>query len=71
MPPLRLGQRNARVDPGNSTCFRSVMLLRSTCFDSISDAIATERQIKDRAREKMEAQIAWRNDLLPDCPGKG
>jgi putative endonuclease len=68
----RESQHNLGHHPGSYTYFRRpVRLVWSERFEQIKDAIAFERQIKGWAREKKEALIAGRFDLLPALSRKG
>jgi putative endonuclease len=61
----RLAEHNAGHHGGWTSARRPVALAYAVPFDRITDAIAAERQIKGWRREKKEALIAGRTDLLP------
>jgi putative endonuclease len=65
-PEERESEHNLGLDP-NAWTFsrRPVVLVWSTHFDRIDDAIATERRIKGWRREKKLALVRGEYDRLP------
>ncbi len=61
----RVGGHNLGHYGGFTASRRPVELVFHQEFDRITDAIAAERQVKGWRREKKEALIAGRLDLLP------
>ena len=55
---LRIAQHQAGTFPGYTSLRRPVELVWSEHFDRITDAIATERQIKGWSRAKKQALIS-------------
>ena len=60
----RVGEHNLGSLGGYTATRRPVTLVFAQHFESITDAIAAERQIKGWSRAKKEALIAGRFDLL-------
>jgi predicted GIY-YIG superfamily endonuclease len=61
----RVGQHQAGVVDGCTARHLPVELVYSRLFQRITDAVAAERQVKGWRREKKEALIAGRFELLP------
>jgi predicted GIY-YIG superfamily endonuclease len=61
----RIGAHNLGHYRGYTSTRRPVELVFHQDFDRITDAIAAERQVKGWRRDKKEALIAGRFDLLP------
>jgi predicted GIY-YIG superfamily endonuclease len=61
----RIGAHNLGHYGGYTASRRPVELVFHQDFDRITDAIAAERQVKGWRRDKKEALIAGRFDLLP------
>ncbi|HYE50488.1 MAG TPA: GIY-YIG nuclease family protein [Azospirillaceae bacterium] len=62
----RLAEHNSARYKGFTAKRRPVELVYAQPFQRITDAIAAERQVKGWRREKKEALIARRFDLLPE-----
>jgi putative endonuclease len=62
---VRVDQHQSGLVDDYTARRRPVTLVFSHWFDRITDAIAAERQTKGWRREKKEAVIAGRLDLLP------
>jgi putative endonuclease len=62
----RVGEHNAAAFEGWTAKRRPVRLVYHQNFADIVDAIAAERRIKGWRREKKEALIDGRFDLLPE-----
>jgi putative endonuclease len=62
---LRTAQHNDGTFDGYTSTRRPVQLVYQQEFTSIIDAISAERQVKGWRREKKEALIAGKFDLLP------
>jgi len=60
-----VGQHQAGVVDGYTARHLPVELVYSQLFRQITDAVAAERQVKGWRREKTEALIARRFELLP------
>src|SRR5258708_35949113 len=54
----RLGEHNAGLYSGYTATRRPVAVIFAQYFDTISDAVAAERQVKGWSRAKKEALIA-------------
>ncbi|HYC05102.1 MAG TPA: GIY-YIG nuclease family protein [Azospirillaceae bacterium] len=61
----RLSDHNHGIYGGYTATRRPVEMVYAECFQRITDAIAAERRVKGWRREKKEALIAKRFDLLP------
>src|SRR5579872_7237428 len=61
----RIGAHNLGHYGGFTARRRPVVLVFHQDFDRITDAISAERQVKGWRRDKKEALIAGRFDLLP------
>jgi len=61
----RIGEHNGAKFIGFTATRRPVELVFHQEFDRISDAVSAERQIKKWRREKKQALIEGRFDLLP------
>jgi predicted GIY-YIG superfamily endonuclease len=61
----RLAKHDSGLHDGYTKARRPIRLVWSQNFQYITDAIAAERQIKGWRREKKEALIKGRLDLLP------
>jgi predicted GIY-YIG superfamily endonuclease len=61
----RVAEHESGTFDGYTARRRPVLLVFSQHFQRIEDAVAAERQIKGWRREKKEALIAGKLDLLP------
>jgi predicted GIY-YIG superfamily endonuclease len=61
----RLAKHDSGVHDGYTKARRPIRLVWSQSFQYITDAIAAERQVKGWRREKKEALINGKLDLLP------
>jgi len=62
----RVGEHNSGAYDGYTAAHRPVTLVFSQWFDRITDAIATERHVKDRTRSTKNALIRGEYAPLPD-----
>jgi len=62
----RLGEHNAGVYDGYTAARRPVSVVFAQQFDTITDAVAAERQVKGWSRAKKEALINGAWDKLPE-----
>ena len=62
----RISQHNQGTFPGYTARRRPVTLIYSAHFDTITDAIASERQVKGWSRAKKEALVRGDSDILPE-----
>jgi len=67
---VRVGQHQLGIVDGYTARRRPVTLVFSQWFDRITDCVAAERQTKGWRREKKEAVIAGRFDLLPSLSSR-
>jgi len=62
----RLGEHNAGIHGGFTSTRRPVTMVFAQHFETITDAIAAERQVKGWSRAKKEAMISGEWGRLPD-----
>jgi putative endonuclease len=62
----RIGEHNAGIYGGYTTTRRPVTVVFAQHFDTVTDAIAAERQIKGWSRAKKEALIGGDWNRLPE-----
>jgi len=62
----RLGEHNAGLHRGYTSSRRPVAMVFAQHFDTITDAVAAERQVKGWSRAKKEAMIEGAWSRLPD-----
>ena len=62
----RLAEHNSGVHEGFTVARRPVTLVFAQHFDTITDAVAAERQVKGWSRAKKEAMINCEWDRLPE-----
>ncbi len=62
----RLGEHNAGIHNGFTASRRPVTMIFAQHFDTITDAITAERQVKGWSRAKKEAMIAGEWSRLPE-----
>jgi putative endonuclease len=62
----RVAEHNAGVHKGFTAARRPVKLVFAQHFDTITDAIAAERQVKGWSRAKKEAMIRGELNRLPE-----
>jgi putative endonuclease len=62
----RLGEHNADLHKGFTAVRRPVTMVFAQHFQTITDAIATERQVKGWSRAKKEAMINGEWNRLPE-----
>jgi putative endonuclease len=62
----RLGEHNAGLHGGFTVVRRPVTMVFAQHFETITDAIAVERQVKGWSRAKKEAMINGEWDRLPE-----
>src|SRR5262245_23553895 len=67
----RVAQHNEGNFDGYTAARRPVVLVFSQDFDRITDAIAAERQVKGWRREKKEALITGKFELLSELSKRG
>jgi putative endonuclease len=67
----RFAEHEAGAFDGYTARRRPLILVFSQHFQRIEDAIAAERQVKGWRREKKEALIAGKLDLLPVLAKRG
>jgi putative endonuclease len=65
-PEERLGEHNAGLHGGYTATRRPVTLVFVQHFETITDAIAAERQVKGWSRAKKEAVIKGEWNRLPE-----
>jgi putative endonuclease len=62
----RLAEHNAGIRGGYTATRRPVTMVYAQHFETITDAIAAERQVKGWSRAKKEAMIRGEWDRLPE-----
>ena len=62
----RIGEHNAGLHGGYTATRRPVTLVFSQHFETITDAVAAERQVKGWSRAKKEAMIKGEWSRLPE-----
>ena len=67
----RVAEHNAGIHGGFTAARRPVTLVFAQHFDTITDAIAAERQVKGWSRAKKEAMIRGEWNRLPELARQG
>jgi putative endonuclease len=62
----RIGEHNAGLHGGYTASRRPVTMVFTQHFETITDAVAAERQVKGWSRAKKEAMIKGEWNRLPD-----